>query len=127
MLIWLLRAYMLTTVVVAATDAAHGGIAIALCTIGTSSLFGVAGGSLSRIFGDARTETPGRSKDMMIGGIVSAVLTVALAQWLSSGFFVEVFQFRLPGWAWGWLGFIIAGIVYRSRKPLGRINASARV
>jgi hypothetical protein len=78
----------------------------------TSLLFLVAGGGLkaSLWWGD---------KAQKIGGAVVAVLLAAFAQWLASGFSVQLFGHPLSGGLWGWIGFATC-FVFATKKLAGQ-------
>jgi hypothetical protein len=102
----------ISSLVIAGSAAVKAGLGPAFYVIAISSLFLAAGGGwkASLLWGN---------KAQKIGGSVVAVLIVALAQWLSSGFSVHVFGYALSGAAWGWIGFIIC-FVFATRTLTGQ-------
>jgi hypothetical protein len=72
----------------------------ALYALLTSFLFLVARGGLkaSLWWGD---------RAQKIGGSIVAAVLAILAQWLSTGFSVKLFDHFLSGAQWGWIGFAI--------------------
>jgi hypothetical protein len=105
---WPIYMYLIASLAIAGSAAYHVGWSTGLLTIAASSLFLVAGGGLkaSLWWGD---------KAQKIGGSVVAVLLAALAQWLSSGFSVQLFGQPLSGELWGWIGFAVC-FVFANKK-----------
>jgi hypothetical protein len=77
-------------------------------TITASFLFLVAGGGL-------KASLWWGGKAQKIGGSIAALLLVALAQWLSSGFSVQFFGHHFSGGLWGWIGFAVC-FVFANKK-----------
>ena len=109
---WPIYVYVIASLAIAGSAAVNAGLGPAAYTITTSSLFLMAGGGwkASLLWGD---------KARKVGGSVVAVLIVALAQWLSSGFSVHLFGHALSGAAWGWIGFVVC-FVFATRKLAGQ-------
>lgn len=105
---WPIYMYLIASLAIAGSAAYHVGWSTGLLAIAASSLFLVAGGGLKASFwwGD---------KAQKIGGSVVAVLLAALAQWLSSGFSVQLFGQPLSGGLWGWIGFAVC-FVFANKK-----------
>jgi hypothetical protein len=105
---WPIYMYLIASLAIAGSAAYHVGWSTGLLAIAASSLFLVAGGGLkaSLWWGD---------KAQKIGGSVVAVLLAALAQWLSSGFSVQLFGQSLSGGLWGWIGFAVC-FVFANKK-----------
>jgi hypothetical protein len=116
---WPIYVYVIASLTIAGSAALNAGLGPAAYAITTSFLFLMAGGGwkASLLWGD---------KAQKIGGSVVAVLIVALAQWLSSGFSVDLFGHALSGAAWGWIGFVIC-FVFATRKLGGAISSRSRV
>jgi hypothetical protein len=105
---WPIYIYLIMSVTIAGSATYHVGWSAGLRAIAVSFLFLVAGGGLkaSLWWGD---------KAQKIGGCVVAVLLAALAQWLSSGFSVQLFGHPLSGRLWGWIGFAVC-FVFANKK-----------
>jgi hypothetical protein len=105
---WPIYVYLIASLAIAGSAAFNVGWWPGLYTIATSFLFLVAGGGLkaSLWWGD---------KAQKIGGSVVAVLLAALAQWLSSGFSVQLFGHPLSGGLWGWVGFTVC-FIFANKK-----------
>jgi hypothetical protein len=108
MMFWPIYIYLVASVTIAGSAAFNAGWTRALYVITTSSLFLVAGGGLkaSLWWGD---------KGQKVGGSIVAFLLVGLAQWLSTGFSVQLFGYHLSGELWGWIGFAVCFVFAKSR------------
>lgn len=97
---WPIYIYLILSTALAGSAVLNASWSAGLYAITASFLFLVAGGGLkaSLLWGD---------KAQKIGGSVVALLLVALAQWLSNGFSVQVFGYHLSGGLWGWIGFAV--------------------
>jgi hypothetical protein len=109
---WPIYVYVIASLAIAGSAAINAGLGPAAYAITTSSLFLMAGGGwkASLLWGE---------KAQKIGGSVVALLIVALAQWLSSGFSVHLFGHALSGATWGWIGFVVC-FVFATRKLAGQ-------
>jgi hypothetical protein len=117
----LISVYFLVSIVLAVSALSHAGWTAGLSTIATSLLSLIAGVRLRQIISHETdwSDLKGRRFDMAIGGIVTSVAVIILAQWLGTKFSLHLFDYTLDGWQWGWIGFAIAFVYLpkRGRAP----------
>jgi hypothetical protein len=101
-------AYLIVSIVCAVTAGLHVGIKPALCTIAASLISLIAAGALK--FGVLWGTGAQR-----VGTPIIALLLLALAYWLGSGFSVVLFGLVLSGQAWAVVGAVI-GLLFVNRQ-----------
>lgn len=104
--------YIIGAVVIAVVVGVQAGPGAAFYALASSTLLGLAGGGVRRATPYARAETPGRATDMRLGSVATAILTAGLGWWLASRYSVRL-GVDIPGWVWGWLGFVAGFIGFR--------------
>ena len=110
----LLTAYVFMSLVFAVTGGWKSGAAVGFYTLATAALFMLSGGRLKQIVQArlVRSRTSRGHGELVIAGVILAIAAAGLAQWLSSGFSVQIAGYGFAGWIWGWLGFVIALLVF---------------
>jgi hypothetical protein len=105
---WPIFIYLIASIILTVTSIIHVGIISALCLFGTSMISFTAAGGLKFgiLWGD---------KAQKIGVPLLAVLFLAFAYWLFSGFSVQLLGYHLSGLTWGIIGVVI-GIIFVDRK-----------
>jgi hypothetical protein len=116
---WPIFAYLVMSIVIAGSAGLKVGLSVGLYAIATSSLALIAGGGMkaSLWWGD---------KAQKVGGSVIAFALMALAQWLFSGFTVQLFGHFLSGGQWAWIGFVIC-FVFASKTLAGMSSGNAAI
>ena len=105
---WPILIYVWFTFFIAISAVYNAGWAAGFYAFATSLIFIVVGASVkaSVWWGD---------RAQKIGSPIVALLPLALAQWLSSGFSAQMFGYHLTGSLWGWIGFAICFVFTNKR------------